>query len=282
MRRLLLFLILSMLILGCSKPRTIDSSTEESFKTSIETIKSTLGNDEKEEFEEALAAVLLSGISKILDPNFNPDDTFSAARESLNGKTAEEVIAQGKIVIAERKAKQLEQLRYEFKEVKEKIAELETSKLKANQDKEELKNFRVTRSRFYFNENDFMTEPVIEMTVINDTEHPISKVHFHGVLATPGRSVPWVAEDFNYKISGGLEPGEKVTWHLAPNMLSEWWKAPKDRQDMVLTVATTRIDGPDGEPVYNSEFSEFDETRLADLKSRLAKIKENLAELSTP
>jgi|GEM_PF-2923554 len=52
-------------------------------------------------------------------------------------------------------------------------------------------------------------------------------------------------------------------------MFSAWRKAPKDRSDMVLTVTVTRLDGADGEPLYDGEFSEYDQDRLEELKAKL-------------
>ena len=62
-------------------------------------------------------------------------------------------------------------------------------------------------------------KPIIELTVRNNTGHPVSRAYFEGVLSTPGRSVPWIKDSFNYQISGGLEPNEESTWRLAPNKI---------------------------------------------------------------
>ncbi|NQZ57868.1 MAG: hypothetical protein HRT88_10450 [Lentisphaeraceae bacterium] len=134
------------------------------------------------------------------------------------------------------------------------------------------------RSRCSYEKGRFRTEAVIELKLKNNTGHAISRAYFSGVLSSPGRSIPWVKETFNYSISGGLEPGEKVTWNLTPNMFGGWSKAPKNRKDMILTVDVTRIDGADGKAIYDAEFSKRDEEELADLKQRLVKLKEGLGE----
>ena len=99
------------------------------------------------------------------------------------------------------------------------------------------------------------------MRVRNGTEHAISRAYFSGTLATPGRAVPWLREDFNYQVPGGVEPGETADWSLAPNMFSEWGSV-EQRDDMVLTVEVMKLDGPDGETLYDSNFSEEDDKRL--------------------
>ena len=99
----------------------------------------------------------------------------------------------------------------------------------------------------------------------NLAECLLSRAYFTGTLASPNRSVPWIKDDFNYEISGGLEPGEEVTWYLAPNMFSDWGKvdAPKDA---VFTVEVTQLDGPDEEEMYSvNNFGEDEQERLEEL-----------------
>lgn len=117
---------------------------------------------------------------------------------------------------------------------------------------EGLKKFVVNKARFYYSKDSFMEKPAIELNVTNKMPVPVSRAYFHAVLQTPGRSVPWVEEDFNYSVPGGLEPGESATWELAPNMFGNWSHAPKARNDMVLTVTPIRLDGPDGKPIYDA------------------------------
>ncbi len=86
-----------------------------------------------------------------------------------------------------------------------------------------------------------------------------------GTLASPGRSVPWLKEDFNYSIPGGLEPGELADWTLVPNSFGAWGtvKAPKDA---ILTVEVVRLDGPNGKTLFDSKFDESKVERLTALK----------------
>ena len=102
----------------------------------------------------------------------------------------------------------------------------------ADRDRKMLEKFEVKRSRFYKRKKGkyYITEePIVELTVHNGTDAAISRVYFKGTLASPNRSVPWLQDDINYGISGGLEPGETITWYLAPNMFSNWStvKSPK-------------------------------------------------------
>lgn len=271
MNKLIAIVVLAVLVTGCGDKK-VDSSTDEKFKTSMQSVKNSLTDEKKKEFEGAVQVMAFSEIGNIFEAAANPEGIQRKIKDKLHEKTADEIIAEGNRIIAQRKNKEREQAISEIEETKTKIAELKQKRSDAEKAKEDLKKFNVVRSRFYFQKSSFREEAVIELTVKNETERAVSRAYFHGVLSSPGRSVPWVQDSFNYEISGGLEPGEQVTWKLSPNMFGEWSKAPKDRKDMVLTVTVTRIDGADEKPIYDSEFSERDNERLEELNRRLVEL----------
>lgn len=256
-------LFVATVLVGCSDPK-IDTSSDSALKSSVSQVRNSLPEDQRPAFDESLKVLAFSQI--------NMKDVLAAGATegallqpkimgALEGKTAKEVISEADRIKSERQAKEREQALAE-------IGELETKKLEAEKAGSELKNIEVLRSRFYVSKSQFMDEPIIELTVRNDTQVPISRIYFDAVLASPGRSVPWVKDDFNYSISGGLEPGEEQTWRLAPNSFSVWGK--KDYpSDSVLTVTVIRADGADGEPIAQTiGFGEKEAARLADLKSK--------------
>jgi hypothetical protein len=150
------------------------------------------------------------------------------------------------------------------------IQELEKKKTASDGAKGELSKFVVSKARFKKVKQMFSVEPVIELSVKNGTEKPVSAAYFLGTLASPGRAVPWLKEKFSYKISGGLEPGEAANWNLAPNMFSEWGKV-EGAPDMVLTVEVLRLDGADGAELYSLTFSDEDQKRLDALRASVQK-----------
>jgi len=269
--------LLSLLLIGCSQKR-IDSTSEESMKSSIETIKETLTEEKKVEFEEAIKAISLAEIGNIFEAAANKEGIQRKIKDKLNGKTADEIIAEGNRIITERKKKEHEQLVSELEEKNNELKELENKMNEAETAKANLEKFKVLRSRFYYQKSSFLEEAVIELTVKNETDKAVSRAYFEGTLATPGRTIPWVQDSFNYQISGGLEPGEKTTWKLTPNMFSDWSKAPKDKGNLVLTVNVTRIDGADEQPIYNSEFSDYDKERMDKLKQTISELESSISE----
>jgi hypothetical protein len=90
--------------------------------------------------------------------------------------------------------------------------------------------------------------------------------------------VPWVEDDFNFSISGGIEPGETYESKLNPNQFSDWGKTPKDRNDMIFTVEIKNVAGPDGEKFIDSNFNESEYERKAE---RLESLKGTLAALKS-
>jgi len=252
--------IFAILLISCAKK--IDGSSEEAMSKSIQEISKSLNEDKKEEFQDALQLLMFHGLDfGYLMQEGGAEGAISDIKTMLDGKTANDVISEGEIIKAEIERKKKEQAKGEIEELYEKMKQ-------ADIDKKMLEKFEVKRSRFYKRKSGtyYITEdPIIELTVLNGTDHAISRAYFTGTIASPERSVPWLKDDFNYQISGGLEPGEEVSWSLAPNSFSDWGKvdAPKDA---IFTVEVVKIDGPDGEVLYSTRgFGEDEEERLEEL-----------------
>ena len=132
-----------------------------------------------------------------------------------------------------------------------------------------LKAFRIIRANISRGKDGIgLRETIIGLTIQNDTGHPVKQAYFRGVLSSPGRSIPWVDDTFSYMIAGGVEPGEKADWRLAPNMFSGWGSVDIPSK-ATFSVSVTRLDGPDGEPLFgNARFDEDDEKRLEDLVAK--------------
>ncbi|MEY8214250.1 MAG: hypothetical protein RPR97_07165 [Colwellia sp.] len=259
------------LLVGCGEKK-VDSTSDESLKISISTIKESLTEQKKEEFEKAVKVIAFSGVTNLFQAAANAEGLQQKMKEKLNGKTADEIIAASNDILAARKVKEREQAAKEIEEIKTDILALEKKKLDAEKVKDDLKKFSVLRSRFYYQKSSYREEAVIELTVKNNTEYAVSRVYFDGVLASQGRSVPWVSDSFNHSIAGGIEPGEEVTWKLTPNRFGTWGKAPKNRDDMLLTVSVNRIDGADKKAIFNSAVSKSNERKLVKLNKRLKKL----------
>src|SRR5690606_35253859 len=148
------------------------------------------------------------------------------------------------------------------------IAELEKKQQKAKSDAEALKKFEVLRSRFsqHYDRYSIRAQPRIDLSLKNGTDHAVARVFALGTIATPGRTVPWLKEEFNFSISGGVEPGETYNTVLEPNMFSDWGKIDPPA-DAIFTVEIVELEGNDDIALLSSRsFSEFDQERLEELK----------------
>ena len=187
-------------------------------------------------------------------------DPTDRVRALLDGMSAADVFAAADSITRETEERSRAQALEEIDELRARQALSEVADLA-------LANVEITRSRFYKREREFLgAEPVIELTVHNGTEYAISRAYFTGRLMSPGRSVPWLDEPFNYEISGGLEPDETASWSLAPNYFSDWGTVDAP-PDAVFTVTVTRVDGADGEALFESDFGDSDRERLEALIS---------------
>lgn len=245
-------IILLLLSVSCNSP-VIDTSTEDSMQKSIAEVRSSLPESKQSEFDEAIAVIAFG--------QFGSKDIENRMKEALHGKTGHEVLAEADRILKERKERERTQALNEIKELEEKKAQ-------AEQDKKDILKFEILRSRFYLEESFIGKKPIIELTVKNNTAHAVSRAYFEGTLASPGRTIPWVKQAFNYSIPGGLEPGEEASWTLAPNMFSEWGTVDVPA-DAVLTVTVEKLDGPDDKVIYSSKgYTEYDEMRMQKLKDR--------------
>jgi hypothetical protein len=259
-------LFITLAAVACSSPR-IDTTSDETMKTSIERVRSSLPEEKRAKFDEAVGIIGMSNIDiagamadAMAGKKPNPERMIGDAKAALNGKTADEIIAAADKIIAERKAKERAAA---MKEIEELLKERDAAKAA----EAELAKFEILRARFSQQKNFIgMKEPRVELRVKNGTGKAVSRAHFVGTLSSPGRSVPWLKEDFNYEISGGIEPGEEKTWQLSPNSFSPWGRveAPADAG---LQVTVTQLDGPDGEPIFSArQFTPEDAARLAALQ----------------
>ncbi len=273
--------LLGFLPAGCGE-RTINSSSEEKFSTSIEVVRSSLDEKKKKQFDEAMKHIAAEGVDNLFQILLAPKDLKRKMRDQLAGKTADEVIIRGMEIAAEaldRDQKTRVQVTNEIDATMKNIAKLEQKQAVAEAARQNLKQFSIVETRFSQGKNEFITQPLIELTVKNGTKAPISKAYFEGILSTPGRSVPWIKDSFTYQVKGGLEPGEVATWKLVPNMFGEWGNVPKDRPDMVLTIEVIRIDGVDEKPIFDLKTDKNNDETLRNYRDKLDGLKKLYVEL---
>ena len=252
MFRVLTYLLFASLSISCAKQ--IDGENQESYKASLEEIKKGLNEDEIAKFEDALQKVAFEDVENLSDIAKIDIDEI---RDKLDGMTYDDVIAEGERIQKVIDERNKEHGRIEIEELYEKMDS-------SSEDSIALSKFKVEKSRYYKRKDYIGYEPVIDLTVINRTKHPVSRAYFTGTIRSPERTIPWLVKDFNYEISGGLEPGERANWVLGPNKYSEWGTV-KPPKDAIFTVVVTKLDGANGEKLFSIDFDEEDKERLEEL-----------------
>lgn len=258
-----IFIFIGVLVsLSLNSPK-LDASTEEKMQASLEKMKNSLDDDEREKVADALQVLIFSSLdfNDLLSGKADPKSMTTNALKEHNGKNARQLIEAAELVKVERKNEQRKQAIEEIKDIEQKLRSLADARIT-------LSKVEVIKSKFYIKKGIYSSDyPVIEITIKNSTDKPISRIYFDGTVASPGRSVPWVKDDFNYDIKGGLEPNETANWSLSPNRFSDWGSTniPKDA---ILTVKVVKIDDAEGK-----EIASLDEDNK-DTLERLKKLKE--------
>ncbi len=116
-----------------------------------------------------------------------------------------------------------------------------------------------------------LPKPYLTFTLRNGSEQLVTRAGCHFAVLTPGRTLPWMAADFNFDIPGGLEPGESREFTFSGNyFIGEWEDIPRDRTDLVVDMKLTRLEGLNKRIVYDeSEIPDYDKDIEA-LRAKLA------------
>jgi len=268
MRYIFLSLIFLFLI-GCSDP-VIDTSSDATMKSSIAKVKEALPTEKRTEFDKAIKYLLFSQIDmKSIFRNafegkqVDQQDIQEDMKKVINGKTGLQVIEEAKKLKEQREAEK------KSKEIKE-FNSLKDKQIQANIQKEKLKGLKVIKTSYKVKEFPFVGKVAkIKATVTNNTHFPISSVHFDGKLVSEGRSVPWEEDELFEIIKGGIEPDETKELELIVHSASmRAWTSDEIPSDAKVMLEVTKIFGPDKKELFGSDFSEYDEKRLIELKNK--------------
>jgi len=246
------FLLIGLVLCGCGDPK-IDGSTDEKFRNSIEKVKTSLPEIQREKFEKAITIIALGDVTDLGTlAKLGTTEAFrSRLNERLNGKTGKEILALAEQIENERNKQNRKNAIKEIEELRKKLF---------SEKPDVLEKFTIELSRFCHEKVGFINANYIELSVRNNTGKAVSRAYFRGVLLSPGREIPWVEEEFNYDIPGGLEPGESALWKLSP--FGQWDKAPNEREDLILAVRVIGLDGADGKSMAGEPFTKDDIDRL--------------------
>jgi hypothetical protein len=251
-----------LMIAGCSDPK-IDTSSMPASVVSVEKVRESLPSYKRDDFDRGLiiiATATFDGID-ILNPHrMNAAEIAESANVQMHGLTGDQVIRRADEILRERRSREREQaLRT--------LTRLEEKQANAQRDKQQLDRFTIDTARFYISTSPYgAPEPVIDLEVTNGTDQAVSELLLKGIVTSADRSVPWVDESFYYVVPGGIEPGETLSWSLAPNRFGPWGNAqiPSNAE---LTVILEGLRGSENKALWDSPgLTESELARLEQLR----------------
>ncbi|MFP1724911.1 DUF6694 family lipoprotein [Lonsdalea quercina] len=269
MKKIGIAFVIALVLSGCDKPK-IDTSNEATVKESIKEVRESLPEDKRAAYDNALKVIAFSNVSMKDLMHAEMANNMSTVKDkmmsNLSGKTGEEILVYADQIRKEKAEK-------EKKQAIQEIQELEEKQKKAELSLDKKKEFVISRSRFYFKKTEYgKDQPVIELTIENNTGKAVSRAEFKGVISSPDRQVPWFTDTFRSTIPGGLEPGEKADLTLPQNPYLKWGNVDAP-SDAVFTVTIVSIDDAQGKPIFSDEeFSDKDADRLSSLKAKYSDI----------
>lgn len=241
-------------LIGCNDhQKRIDASNQSTFEESSKTVAEALSPDQKLRFTKALFALTIGdavqsgGLADVANA-FAPGNPLVSPTSPIHGKTAPEVIA-----LAEAKIQQ------HIASLQSEIASAEKEAVKK---RGVLDQIAITNPHFKITKNDYSSQSEVSFLLKNNGKIAIKRFFIHAILATPGRSVPWVDDSFNHEVSGGVEPGESQFFNLAPNSFSAWGRVDAAQaKDAVLTLELIDIEGPDGKRLITARADDLESKR---------------------
>lgn len=251
-----------LMIAGCSDPK-IDTSSMPASVVSVEKVRESLPSYKRDDFDRGLiiiATATFDGID-ILNPHrMNAAEIAESANVQMHGLTGDQVIRRADEILRERRSREREQ-------AIRTLTRLEKKQANAERDKQQLAHFSIDTARFYISASPYgAPEPVIDLEVTNGTDQAVSKLLLKGIVTSADRSVPWVDESFYYVVPGGIEPGESLSWSLAPNRFGPWGNTqiPSNAE---LTVILEGLRGSENKALWDSpELTESELARLEQLR----------------
>ena len=283
-QRVALLLTVMMAVVACEpETATFDTSSEEAYRSSLASVRTSVPEDLRKEFDDALKLVVvgslvkddrspLAALSAMASVAQNPAAFVKAVTPVIHGKNGLEVITLAQTLRREQRARQLAAVEGEIAAI---TAELKDAEAAVAGERLVLDRIRIEGARYYWQKADFRNQAVIAFKITNGSDRALAKITMEGVLETPGRAIPWVKDSFSYAIKGGLEPGESQSLALAPNMFGPWSNQDlENRRDLVITVTLAAIEDATGKAVGGGTSRELEKkrTRLDELKAQRAKL----------
>lgn len=251
----------SLLMLAACAAPVLDADNEQAWARSVQAVRGDLAESQRSEFNDALSAFEPAPASGTTVGTRPPGSTPII---ELDGLDAAQVIARAKERRSGQEAQQREQALAEIAALEARLAGV----LEGQAGRVEGVQIRETRFSKEPSAKPDTLEPFLWLTLQNDSNLTIAKVTAVGTLSSPGRDQPWLEQEFDFDLFGGVPPGGRRETILRPGAYSKWGQVQvaDDAQLQLRIVAVHTAEGRRYLPP--SAFTEADARRLRELKAR--------------
>jgi hypothetical protein len=248
MKRSGLAILCCFLLSACIFDPVFDTSSWDAYQRSLASIKAKLSNDDLRRLEIALKYLLIEATPKVeLDglvltnavatANLtNPNTLLARLGPRINGKSAPAIIQNLSIKLDT--------------EISEAEARLQSEKA--------VGAIEIISPTYYWRRSGYLEQPIIEFSVRNAGNVPISRAYFRITLTSPNRSIPWAKQEFVQTFKGGLEPRERQQLSIPPRS-GDWSdKQLRDVPNVELKVVVVNFEDANGQRVITVDSDVLD------------------------
>ncbi|HET7887120.1 MAG TPA: hypothetical protein VFL62_12905 [Bradyrhizobium sp.] len=254
MNRFSLTLLFCVLVSGCNSEPVFDLSSWDAYQKSSAAIKSKLTNDDARRLAVALDYLLIedlprntiNGVGVMLSsPLANPDTTLDRLKPKIENRNAATVIA----------------------DLSNKLnADISSAEARMQSLESIAASVEISSASYYWKKSGYFEQPVVEFSVYNGGNSPISRIIFDCFLITTNRPIPWARQQYVQDFKGGLQPRERRKLTLPSG---GQWSDPqlKDLVDAQLKVVVLNFADANGIMIIP-----VDRDRLAQERKILAQL----------
>jgi hypothetical protein len=245
-------------VLGGCAPVTLDVSSIEALELSLFELREPMTPEELARFNEALD-YLVGGVTvSSQEPDRDQVESALDLFRPLAGRTGEGIVAEARF--------------RRIREVRSAVIYLESGRDATEAVRQELAEFKFGAARVFKRHRQFLEWPVIEMRVFNGTDHKVDLVHFRAALLSPDDEDPWLVEEFDHVVLGGMEPGGSDVWRIEPRQ-RDWIRLIDPHPDLMFSIEPLRLEALGGNVLAATDWGEIEAHRLDIYRKTLQRIR---------
>jgi hypothetical protein len=246
-----------LVLAGCG-PVTLDVASPEALEQSLLDLREQMSPEERGRFEEALDYLVGGAVTFSAESDRDQAESVLELYRPFAGRTAEGIVAEARF--------------RRIREVRSAVIFLESGREASAAARRELAMFPFGAARVFKRHRQFLDWPVIEMKVFNKTSRTIHLVHFRAALLSPDDENPWLVEEFDHVVLGGMEPGANDVWRIEPGQ-RDWIRLIDPHPNLMFSLEPMRLEALGGSVLAASDWGEVEAHRLAIYQKTLKKIR---------